>query len=33
MEFLPAIDPKDFASAGEMKEFVFNLMWERLEKG
>lgn len=32
MEFLPAIDPKDFASAGEMKEFVFNLMWESLEK-
>ncbi|MEY3576854.1 MAG: hypothetical protein RL394_436 [Bacteroidota bacterium] len=27
MQFLPAIDPKDFASATEMKEHVFQLMW------
>ncbi|MFN5020228.1 MAG: lysophospholipid acyltransferase family protein [bacterium] len=28
MQFLPAIDPKDFASAAEMKEHVFQLMWD-----
>jgi hypothetical protein len=28
MHFLPAIDPKDFASAVEMKEHVFQLMWD-----
>ena len=27
MQFLPAIDPKDFVSATEMKEHVFQLMW------
>lgn len=27
MQFLPAIDPNDFASAAEMKEHVFQLMW------
>lgn len=33
MEFLPAVDPKEFATPGDMKDHVFNLMWERLEKG
>jgi len=28
MQFLPSIDPKDFASAAEMKEHVFQLMWD-----
>lgn len=28
MQFLPAIDPKDFASAAAMKEHVFQLMWD-----
>lgn len=28
MRFLPAIDPKDFASAATMKEHVFQLMWD-----
>lgn len=28
MHFLPAIDPKDFASAAAMKEHVFQLMWD-----
>jgi 1-acyl-sn-glycerol-3-phosphate acyltransferase len=28
MQFLPPIDPKDFASATEMKEHVFQLMWD-----
>ncbi len=28
MQFLPAIDPKDFATAAEMKEHVFQLMWD-----
>jgi 1-acyl-sn-glycerol-3-phosphate acyltransferase len=28
MQFLPAIDPNDFASATEMKEHVFQLMWD-----
>lgn len=28
MQFLPAIDPKDFSSAQEMKEHVFQLMWD-----
>lgn len=27
MQFLPAIDPKDFATATAMKEHVFQLMW------
>ena len=28
MQFLPSIDPKDFASAAELKEHVFQLMWD-----
>ena len=28
MQFLPAIDPKDFASAAAMKEHVYQLMWD-----
>jgi len=27
MQFLPAIDPKDFSSAAAMKEHIFQLMW------